>query len=179
MFVLPQTDGGYLGPDIHTLVSAVFSGAAGVYVGTLDHDAGISTLLTVTPGQSVSVTGDPSFAPVPSGPRSCPVCNNRDAPLWGSGSFAVQERGSLALTRIALDPSASIDISGGGSLSLASMAVPAAVLGAAAKSCAMAPRGPWRVGRLVVGGMDRVYEINRNFRNEGISTKHNLSLIHI
>lgn len=27
--------------------------------------------------------------------------------------------------------------------------------------------------RLVVGGMERVYEINRNFRNEGISTKHN------
>lgn len=27
--------------------------------------------------------------------------------------------------------------------------------------------------RLVVGGMDRVFEINRNFRNEGISTKHN------
>ncbi len=27
--------------------------------------------------------------------------------------------------------------------------------------------------RLVVGGMDRVFEINRNFRNEGVSTKHN------
>jgi lysyl-tRNA synthetase class 2 len=27
--------------------------------------------------------------------------------------------------------------------------------------------------RLVVGGMERVYEINRNFRNEGVSTKHN------
>ncbi len=27
--------------------------------------------------------------------------------------------------------------------------------------------------RLVVGGFEKVYEINRNFRNEGISTKHN------
>jgi len=27
--------------------------------------------------------------------------------------------------------------------------------------------------RLVVGGLDRVYEINRNFRNEGISAEHN------
>ena len=47
--------------------------------------------------------------------------------------------------------------------------------------------------RLVVGGMEKVFEINRNFRNEGLSTKHNpeftmlefytafvdLSLIHI
>ena len=27
--------------------------------------------------------------------------------------------------------------------------------------------------RLVIGGFERVYEINRNFRNEGISTRHN------
>ncbi len=27
--------------------------------------------------------------------------------------------------------------------------------------------------RLVVGGFERVYEINRNFRNEGLSTQHN------
>ena len=27
--------------------------------------------------------------------------------------------------------------------------------------------------RLLVGGLERVYEINRNFRNEGVSTRHN------
>lgn len=27
--------------------------------------------------------------------------------------------------------------------------------------------------RLVVGGLDRIFELNRNFRNEGISTRHN------
>jgi lysyl-tRNA synthetase class II len=27
--------------------------------------------------------------------------------------------------------------------------------------------------RLTVGGFEKVYELNRNFRNEGISTKHN------
>jgi len=42
----------------------------------------------------------------------------------GSGGFIVQERGSLSLTNIALDPSATIDLSGGGLLSLASVIVP-------------------------------------------------------
>jgi lysyl-tRNA synthetase, class II len=32
--------------------------------------------------------------------------------------------------------------------------------------------------RLVVGGFERVYEINRNFRNEGISTRHNPGIHH-
>src|SRR5665647_1295662 len=27
--------------------------------------------------------------------------------------------------------------------------------------------------RLVVGGFEKVYEVNRNFRNEGLSTRHN------
>jgi hypothetical protein len=109
------TDGGYLGSDFETFFSAVVSGAAGVYVGMLLADAGISTELTITPGQSVSVSGDSSLA---------------QPPLWGSGGFTVQERGSLTLTYLAFGPSASFVVAGG-SLSLASMAVPAAVLGAA------------------------------------------------
>ena len=55
--MVAQTDGGYLGFDIQTFVSSVFSGAAGVYVGMLVEDAGISADLVVTPGQTVSVTG--------------------------------------------------------------------------------------------------------------------------
>ena len=61
-----QTDGGYLGADFETFFSAVTSGAAGVYVGTLLEDAGISTDLTITPGQTVSVSGDPSLPQAPS-----------------------------------------------------------------------------------------------------------------
>jgi len=51
------TDGGYLGSDFQAFFSAVVSGAAGVYVGMLVEDAGISADLVVTPGQTVSVTG--------------------------------------------------------------------------------------------------------------------------
>ena len=111
-----QTDGGYLGADFETFFSAVTSGAAGVYVGTLMEDAGISTDLTITPGQTVSVSGDPSLP---------------QAPSWGGGGFTVQERGSLALAGISLGASVSFTVVGGGSLSLASMAVPGAVLAAA------------------------------------------------
>eukprot|EP01045_Picozoa_sp_COSAG04_P004850 COSAG04_NODE_216_length_19953_cov_85.343558_21_plen_506_part_00 len=60
-FGLSQSDGGYLGSDFQAFFSAVVSGAAGVYVGMLVEDAGISTDLVVTPGQSVSVVGDPSL----------------------------------------------------------------------------------------------------------------------
>ena len=55
------TDGGYLGSDFQAFFSAVVSGAAGVYVGMLVEAARISTMLVVTPGQSVSVVGDPSM----------------------------------------------------------------------------------------------------------------------
>ena len=60
-FGLSQSDGGYLGSDFQAFFSAVVSGAAGVYLGMLVEDAGIGTDLVVTPGQSVSVVGDPSL----------------------------------------------------------------------------------------------------------------------
>ena len=65
----------------------------------------------------------------------CPLCNvyvstKSSAVCRGSGSFVVQERGTLALTNIALDPSARITVCGG-SLSLASMIVPEAALATA------------------------------------------------
>eukprot|EP01046_Picozoa_sp_COSAG06_P081173 COSAG06_NODE_28361_length_575_cov_135.340336_1_plen_68_part_10 len=61
----PQTDGGYLGVDIETFFSSVTSGASGVFSVTLLEDAGISTDLTITPGQTVSVSGDPSLPQAP------------------------------------------------------------------------------------------------------------------
>jgi hypothetical protein len=101
-----QTDGGYLGADFETFFSAVTSGAAGVYVGTLLEDAGISTDLTITPGQTVSVSGDPSLP---------------QAPSWGGGSFTVQERGSLALAGVAV--AGAVSVLAGGDLTLQSSTV--------------------------------------------------------
>lgn len=108
-----QTDGGYLGADFETFFSAVTSGAAGVYVGTLLEDAGISTDLTITPGQTVSVSGDPSLP---------------QAPRWGNGGFTVQNRGSLELRFVALGASVVAFAVTGGSLSLSDMVVHADVV---------------------------------------------------
>jgi len=111
-----QTDGGYLGADFEAFFSAVVSGAAGIYVGMLVEDAGISTDLVVRPGQDVSVSGDRSLA---------------QPPLWGSGGFTVQQRGALSLSFVALGGSAAVTalaVTGGGSLSLSSMAVHAEVM---------------------------------------------------
>jgi hypothetical protein len=93
-----QTDGGYLGSDFEAFFSAVVSGAAGIYVGVLLRDAGIETDLVVQPGQSVSVSGDPSL------PRP---------PRWGGGSFTVQQRGSLTLQSVAV--SSGLSVTNGGS----------------------------------------------------------------
>ena len=111
-----QTDGGYLGLDVQTFLSAVISGASGVFAVMLLQDAGISTALVVRPGQDVSVSGDRSLA---------------QPPLWGSGGFTVQQRGALGLSFVALGGSAAataLTVTGGGSLSLSSMAVHAEVM---------------------------------------------------
>jgi hypothetical protein len=111
-----QTDGGYLGLDVQTFLSAVISGASGVFAVMLLQDAGISTALVVRPGQDVSVSGDRSLA---------------QPPLWGSGGFTVQQRGALGLSFVALGGSAAataLAVTGGGSLSLSSMAVHAEVM---------------------------------------------------
>jgi len=102
--------------DVQTFLSAVISGASGVFAVMLLQDAGISTALVVRPGQDVSVSGDRSLA---------------QPPLWGSGGFTVQQRGALGLSFVALGGSAAataLAVTGGGSLSLSSMAVHAEIM---------------------------------------------------
>ena len=53
------------GSDLESFFSAVVSSAAGLYAVVLIQNAGITTLLTVRPGQSVAVTGDPSLPQPP------------------------------------------------------------------------------------------------------------------
>eukprot|EP01046_Picozoa_sp_COSAG06_P054737 COSAG06_NODE_9843_length_1805_cov_5.563306_1_plen_524_part_01 len=147
-----STDGGYLGPDIQTFFSAVTSGAAGVYVGTLVEDAGVSTTMVVTAGQSISISGDPSLEEAPqwalASDDTCYGANNgycndgssgdgggcplgTDATDCGTppndSGFVVQAHGYLFLSYIALG-GAPVMLNVGGSLSLTSMIVPEAAL---------------------------------------------------
>ena len=86
--------GGYIGADSVSFFSAVTSGAAGTYMGTLTADVGISTFLTIRAGQMVDITGDPGLAVAPS---------------WGGG-FAVHQFGSLSLTNLVVSGSISVDV---------------------------------------------------------------------
>ena len=99
------SEGGFLGADIGSFFSSVVSGAAGAYIVTLTEDAGISTELTIRPGQDVRVSGDPGLSAAPSWVD------------WGSGAFVVQERGSLSLTNLALENDLSVLSGGSASLS--------------------------------------------------------------
>eukprot|EP01046_Picozoa_sp_COSAG06_P012930 COSAG06_NODE_772_length_12432_cov_119.880159_13_plen_730_part_00 len=110
------SEGGYLGADAQSFFSAVISGAAGSYIVTLTEDVGISTDVMIRPGQDVRISGDLGLAVAPS---------------WGSGGFTVGEQGSLTVTYVSFDASASLTVTSGGSLSLASMDLPAAVLNGA------------------------------------------------
>ena len=101
------SEGGYLGADFASFLSAVISGAAGAYIVTLTEDAGIGTDLTIRPGQDVRISADPGLAAAPS---------------WGSGGFTVQERGSLSLTFLAVRGAIGAE-QGGASLSLSRCAL--------------------------------------------------------
>jgi hypothetical protein len=79
--------GGYIGADILSLVSALVSGAAGTYLGTVMEDAGVLADLAIEPAQLVLLVGLRSLAAAPS---------------WGSGSFTIQERSSLTLEFVSL-----------------------------------------------------------------------------
>eukprot|EP01052_Picozoa_sp_SAG31_P056372 SAG31_NODE_16107_length_722_cov_1.654896_1_plen_209_part_10 len=106
--------GGFLGKDVYAFVSAVISGAAGTYMLPLMEDASVGTELVAQPGQNVIVIGDTDLA---------------EAPSWGPGGFTVGEMGSLSLSYVRLDADVVLTITGGGSLSLANIALPFAVLG--------------------------------------------------
>eukprot|EP01045_Picozoa_sp_COSAG04_P004843 COSAG04_NODE_216_length_19953_cov_85.343558_14_plen_446_part_00 len=60
-----SSDGGYLGQEFASFLSAVISGAAGFYIVTLSAGAGTLTDVMVQPGQSVHVSGDPSLVDPP------------------------------------------------------------------------------------------------------------------
>ena len=87
------SEGGYLGADAQSFLSAVVSGAAGAYFVTLMGDAGIGTDLTIQPGQDVRIIGDLGLI---------------EAPSWGGGGFTVREGGSLSLTNVGIQGTISV-----------------------------------------------------------------------
>ena len=91
---------GYLGADFQSFFSAVASGAAGSYFVTLTSDAGISTDLTIQPGQDVHIT--------------TMVQNGKH---WGNGSFTVQQGGTLSLVGVVLTGELTVQGGGGASVS--------------------------------------------------------------
>eukprot|EP01046_Picozoa_sp_COSAG06_P042192 COSAG06_NODE_5342_length_3537_cov_39.550055_6_plen_278_part_01 len=95
-------------------------------------DAGISTALTITSGQKVSVSGD----------RSLP-----QAPLWGSSRFTVQDHGSLSFTYVTFETSSSFAVAGG-SLRLVDMAIPAGVLASTMAELSGAPGSSLRLSEV-------------------------------
>ena len=103
--------GGYIGADSASLFSAVSSGAAGTYLGTLTADAGINTVLTIQPGQVVSISGDPALSMASS---------------WGSGRFTVLDTAEIALNYInslIVEAGAGLIIVNGGGVTLDSCVV--------------------------------------------------------
>eukprot|EP01047_Picozoa_sp_COSAG01_P069530 COSAG01_NODE_10309_length_2195_cov_14.195134_1_plen_396_part_00 len=99
-WVGPAAEGGYIGGDALTFVSAVVSGAAGLFMLTLTTlAASISTLLTVEPGQVVAISGA-------TGQHT----------TWGTGGFSVLQRGGLTLGRVSVN--GPMTVAAGGTLQL-------------------------------------------------------------
>jgi hypothetical protein len=99
-WVGPAAEGGYIGGDALTFVSAVVSGAAGLFMLTLTTlAASISTLLTVEPGQVVAISGA-------AGQHT----------TWGIGGFSVLRRGVLTLGRVSVN--GPMTVAAGGTLQL-------------------------------------------------------------
>ena len=104
--------GGYIGANSASLFSAVSSGAAGTYMGSLTEDADISTDLVIRAGQVVDISGIPSQALVDvargkpatqsstqsNGPAGLAVDGNTNSdygtPALGDGSCTHTENGS-------------------------------------------------------------------------------------
>eukprot|EP01047_Picozoa_sp_COSAG01_P042829 COSAG01_NODE_3764_length_5719_cov_9.441815_5_plen_739_part_01 len=89
----PAAEGGYLGKNVRTFVSAVISGAAGLFALTLKASASIITLLTVEPGQVVTISATSKTHPLG----------------WGKGGFKVAQRGALTLRYMTLDSEITVE----------------------------------------------------------------------